>query len=131
MGEDHQPLSGLRISDGILSVTVLEHSSENYQNILKRAPSIVRTSYSAMRGWLREYAETLRQYDGTSGFSSLQSQSQGPAPMEVDQTRAVPRFPSGKGGRGKARARMAKAKVKARRARKAKSRNSRTITDSF
>ena len=44
----------------------------------------VRTSCSAMRSWLLEYAETLRRYDGISGFSSLQTQSQGLAPMEVD-----------------------------------------------
>ena len=74
--------SGVDISDGILAATVLEHSPESYQNILKQAPSNVRASYSAMRGWLREYAETLRRYDGTSGFSSHQAQSAGPVPMD-------------------------------------------------
>ena len=54
---------------------------------------------------LREYAETLRRYDGTSGFSSQQTQSTRPVPMEVDQTGAVSGFPSGKGcdGKGKAK----------------------------
>ena len=77
----YRTASGVDISDGILAATVLEHN--------------VRASYSAMRGWLREYAETLRRYDGTSGFSSLQIPSTGPVPMEVDQTRAVSGFPSG------------------------------------
>ena len=34
--------SGVDISDGILAATVLEHSPESYQNILKQAPSNVR-----------------------------------------------------------------------------------------
>ena len=88
------------ISDGILVATVLEHSPESYQNILKQAPSNVRASYSAMRGWLREYAETLRRHDGTSGSSSHQAPSTGPVPMDVDQTRAVSGFSSGKDGKG-------------------------------
>ena len=95
---------GVNISDGILAATVLEHSPENYQNILEQAPSNVRASHSAVRGWLREYAETLRRYDGTSGFSSQQTQSTGPVPMEVDQTRAVSGFHSGKSSDGKGKA---------------------------
>ena len=55
----YRKASGEDISDGILAATVLEHSPESYQNILKQAPSNVRASYGAMRGWLREYAETL------------------------------------------------------------------------
>ena len=51
-----------------------------------------------MRGWLREYAETLWRYDGTSGSSSHQTPSTGPVPMDVDQTRAVSGFSSGKDG---------------------------------
>ena len=72
-----------------------------------------------MRGWLREYVETLRRHDGTSGSSSHHTQSTRPVPMDVDQTRAVSGFSSGKDGKGKSkgkgqRARMAKAKAKAR-----------------
>ena len=79
-----------RTASGVdLAATVLEHSPESYQNILKQAPSSVRASYSAMRRWLREYAETLRRYDGTSGSSAHQARSTGPVPMDVDQTRAV------------------------------------------
>ena len=66
----YRTASGVDISDGILAATVLEHSPDSYQNILMQAPSKVRASYSAMRGWLREHAETLRRYDGTSGSSS-------------------------------------------------------------
>ena len=91
------------ISDCILAATVLEHSPEGYQNILKQASSNVRASYIAMRGWLREYAETLRRYDGTSGSSSRQTPSTGPVPMDVDQTRAVSGFSSGKDGKGKSK----------------------------
>ena len=92
------------ISDGILAATVLEHSSESYHNILKQAPSTVRASYSARRGWLLGYAETLRRYDGTSGSSSHQTPSTGPVPMDVDQTRAVSGLSSGsKDGKGKSR----------------------------
>ena len=90
----HRTASGVDISDDILAATVLEHSPESYQNILKQVPSNVRASYSAMRGWLREYAETLQRYDGTSGSSSHQAQSTCPVPMEVDQTRAVSGFSS-------------------------------------
>ena len=79
----YRTASGVDISDGILAAAVLEHSPESYQNILKQAPSNVRASYSAMRGWSREYAETLRRYDGTSGSSSHQTQSTGPVPTEV------------------------------------------------
>ena len=82
----YRTASGVDISNGILAATVLEHSPESYQNILKQAPSNVRASYSAMRGWLSEYAETLRRYDGTSGSSA--HQAAGPVPMDVDQTRA-------------------------------------------
>ena len=99
----YRTASQLDISDGILAATVLEYSPESYQIILKQAPSNVRASYSAMRGWLREYAETLREYDGTSGSSSHQTQSIGPVPMEVDQTRAVSGFSSGKDGKGKSK----------------------------
>ena len=87
------------ISDGIFAATVLEHSTENYQNI--KVPSNDRALNSAMRGWLREYAETLQRFDGTSGYSSHQTQSTGPMPMEVDQTRAVSCFLSGKDGKKK------------------------------
>ena len=41
--------NGVDISDGILAATVLEHSPEAYQNILKQAPSNVRASCNAMR----------------------------------------------------------------------------------
>ena len=99
----YRTASGTDISDGILAATVLEHSLESYQNILKQAPSNVRASYSAMHGWLREYAETSRRYDGTSGSSSHQTQCTGPVPMEVDQTRAVSDFSSGKDGKGKSK----------------------------
>ena len=71
----YRTASGVDTSDGISAATVLEHSPESYQNILKQAPSNLRATYSAMRGWLREYAETLRRYDGTSGSSSHQTQS--------------------------------------------------------
>ena len=47
------------------------------------------------------YAETLRRYDGTSGSSPHQTQSTGLVPMDVDQTRAVSGFSSGKDGKGK------------------------------
>ena len=90
--------SGVDISDGILAATVLEHSPER-----KQALSNVRASYSAMRGWFREYAETLRRYDGTSGSSSHQTPSTGPVPMNVDQTRAVSGFSSGKDWKGKSK----------------------------
>ena len=56
-----------------------------------------------MRGWLREYAETLRRDDGTSGTSSHQPPSTGQVPMDVDQTRAVSGFSSGKDGKGKSK----------------------------
>ena len=56
----YRTASGVDISDGILAATVLEHWLESYQNMLKQDPSNVRASYSAMRGWLREYADTLR-----------------------------------------------------------------------
>ena len=82
--------SEVDISDGISAFIVLEHSPKSYQNILKQAPSNVRASYSAMRGWLREYAKTLRRYDGTSGSSA--HQTTGHVPMDVDQTRAVSGF---------------------------------------
>ena len=95
--------SGVDISDGILAATILDHWPESYQTILKQAPSNVRASYSAMRGWLREYAETLRRYDGTSGSSSHQTQCTGPVPVNLDQTRAVSGFSSGKDGKGKSR----------------------------
>ena len=97
----YRTASGVHISDGILAATVLEHSHEAYHNILKQAPSNVRASYSAMRDWLREYAETLRRYDGTSGSTAHQPQFTGPVPLEVDQTRAVSGFSSGKDGKGK------------------------------
>ena len=84
----YRTASGVDISGGILAAAVLEHSPESYQN-------------SAMRGWLREYAETLRRYDGTSGSSSHQTPSAIPVPMDVDQTRAVSGFSSGKDGKGK------------------------------
>ena len=64
----------------------------------------MRASYSAMRGWLREHAKTLRRYDETSVFSSHQAQSTGPVPMEVDQTRAESGLSSGKGFNGKCKA---------------------------
>ena len=99
----YRTASGVDVSDGILGATVLEHSPESYQTIVKQDPYNVRASYSAMRGWLREYAETLRRYDGTSGSSSQQTQSTGPVPMEVDQTRAVSGFSSGKDGTGKSK----------------------------
>ena len=99
----YRTASGVDISGGILAATVLEHSPESYQNILKQAPSNVRASYSAMRGWSREHAETLRRYDGTSGSSSHQTPSTGPVPMDVDQTRAVSGFSSGKDGKGKSK----------------------------
>ena len=122
--------SGVDISDGILAATVLEHSPENYQNILKQAPSNVRASHSAMRGWLREYAETLRRQYGTSGFSSQQTPSTGPVPMDVDQqcqdfTLAQALMPRAR-QKGRARAKVAKVKVRARRARKVRSRDRRT-----
>ena len=97
----YRTASGVDISDGILPAAVLEHSPESFQNILKQAPSCVRASYSAMRGWLREFAETLRRYDGTSGSSSQQTRSTGP--MDVDQTRAVSGFSSGKDGNWKSK----------------------------
>ena len=97
----HRTASGVDISDGILAATVLENSPESYQNILKQAPSYVRASCSAKRGWLREYAETLRRYDGTSGSSP--HQTNGPVPMDVDQTRAASRFSSGKDSKGKSK----------------------------
>ena len=53
---------GEDISDGILAATVLEHSLESYQNILKQAPSNVRASYIAMRGC---YVSTQRRCGGT------------------------------------------------------------------
>ena len=84
-------------------VAVLERSPVSYQNILKQAPSSVRASYSAVRGWKREYAQTLRRYDGTAGSSSQQTQSTGPVPMDVDQTRAVSGFLSGKDGKRKSK----------------------------
>ena len=100
----YRTTSGMDISDGILVATVLEHSPASYQNILKQASSNVRASYSAMRGWLRECAETLRRYDGTSGSSSHQAPSTGPVPMDVDHTRAVSGLSSGKDGKGKSKA---------------------------
>ena len=108
---------------------VLEHSPESYQNILKQAPFNVRASYSVMREWLRENAETLRRYDGISGSSAVQPQSTGPVPMDVDQTRAVSSFSSGKTGRAnpkeRATARMVKARAKERKATRARIRNHR------
>ena len=110
----HRTASGVDISDGIFAATVLEHSPESYQNTLKQAPSNVRASHSAMRGWSREYAETLRRYDGTSGSSAHQTLSTGPVPTDVDQTRTVSgsgkdvKGSKGKGksnGKGKSRAR--------------------------
>ena len=57
-------------------------------------------------------------YDGTSGSSSHQTPSAGLVPMDVDETRAVSGFLSGKDGKVKskerARARMARAKARAR-----------------
>ena len=99
----HRTASRVDISDSILAATVLEHSPESYQNILKQAHSNVRASYSAMRGWSREYAETLRRYDGTSGSSSHQTSPAGPVPMDVDQARRVSGFSSGKDGKGKSK----------------------------
>ena len=68
-----------------------------------------------MRGWLREYAETFRRYDGASG-SSHQTPSAGPVPMVVDQTRAVSGFSSGKDGKreskGKGKSKDGKGKGK-------------------
>ena len=124
----YRTASGVDISDGILAATVLEHSPKSYQNILKQAPSNVRASYSAVRGWLREYAETLRRHDWTSGSSSHRTQSTGPVPTDVDQTRAVSEFSSGTDGKGKnrrerARARMAKAKARARKVTRARIRS--------
>ena len=87
----------------LLHVTVLEHSPESYQNTLKQAPSNVRASHSAMRGWSREFAETLRRYDGTSGSSAHQTVSTGPVPTEVDQTRTMSGFSSGKDGKVKSK----------------------------
>ena len=94
----YRAASGVDISNGILAATVLEHSLEAYHNILKQAPSTVRASHHAMCGWLVEYPEMLRRYDGTSGSSAHQPQSTGPVLMEVDQTRAVSSFSSGKDG---------------------------------
>ena len=117
----YRTASGVDISDGILAATVLEHSPEAYQNILKQAPPNVRASYSAMRGGLREYAEKLRRCDGTAGSSVHQPQSTGPVPLEVDQTRAASGFSSGKDGganpKGKSKDGKRKGKRKARRAR--------------
>ena len=72
-------------------------------NTLKQAPSNVRASHSAMRGWSREFAETLRRYDGTSGSSAHQTVSTGPVPTDVDQTRTMSGFSSGKDGKGKSK----------------------------
>ena len=113
---------GVDISDGIFAATVLEHSPESYQNVLKQAPSNVRASHSAMRGWSREYAETLRRYDGTSGSSAHQTVSTGPVLTDVDQTRAVSRLAKTARGNQKerARARMARAKARARKVTRAR-----------
>ena len=81
--------SGVDISGGIFADTVLEHSPESYQNILRQAPSNVRASYSAMSGWLREYAETLRRCDGTSGSPSQQTQSTGPGRSDSRSVRIL------------------------------------------
>ena len=59
------------ISDGILAATVLEHSPECYQNILKQVPSKVRASYSAMRAWLREYHAARNPFERFRGFLEL------------------------------------------------------------
>ena len=98
----YRKASGEDISDGILAATVLEHSPESYQNILKQAPSNVRASYGAMRGWLREYAETLGTMEPL-GLLQFNHSRSGPVPMEVDQTRAVSSFSSGKDGKGKSK----------------------------
>ena len=118
----YRTASGVDISDGIFAATVLEHSPESCQNILKQVPSNVRASHSAMGGWSREYAETLRRYDGTSGSSAHQTLSTGPVPTDVDQTRAVSRLAKTERGNQKerARARMARAKVRARKVTKSK-----------
>ena len=132
----YRTASGEDISDGILAAMVLEHSPESYQNILKQAPSNVRASYSAMRGWLREYAETLRRYDGTSGSSAVQPQSTGPVPMEVDQTRAVSSFSRlEKTGRANAKerasARMVRARAKERKGEKSKDQKPQAKNEQF
>ena len=120
------------ISDGILAATVLEHSREAYQNILKQAPFNVRASHNAMRGWLRECAETLRRCDGTSGPSA---QSTGPVPMEVDQTRAVSGFSSDKDGKvkskGKSKSKDGKCKGIGKKGEKSKNQKPQVKTEQF
>ena len=123
----YRTASGVDISDGILVVTVLEHWPESHQYILKQAPSNVRASCSAMRGWLREYAETLRRYDGTSGSSSHQTPSTGLVqwmsirPVQCLNSRLAK---TGKGNRReRARARMARAKARARKVTRARIRS--------
>ena len=49
------------------------------------------------------YVSTQRHCGATSG-SSHQTQSTGPVPMDVDQTRGVSGFSSGKDGKGKSNA---------------------------
>ena len=99
---------------------MLEHSPESYQNILKQAPSNVRASYSAMRGWLREYAETLRRYDGTCGSSSHRTRPTGLVPMDVDQTRAASGSSSGKDRKGKSKGKGKSKDVKGKKGDKSK-----------
>ena len=84
----------------------------------------MQASYSAVRGWLREYDETLRRSTGTSGSSSHQTQSTGPFPMDIDQTRAVSGFSSGKDGKrtskGKGKSKDGKGKGKSKKGDKSK-----------
>ena len=90
----YRTASGVEISDRILAATVLEHSPENYQNILKQAPSNVRALCVA------GCVSTQRRCGDRTGLPQ-QTQSTGPVPMEVDQTRAVSGFHSARGSHGK------------------------------
>ena len=120
----YRTTSGMDISDGISAATVLEHSPESYQNILKQAPSNVRASYSAMRGWLRECCG-----DTTGPLDLLRTKHHLLDRCQWLSIRLVQCLDSrlartGKGNRReRARARMARAKARARKVTRARIRS--------
>ena len=65
------------MSDGILAATVLEHSLESYQNILKQALPMC----------AHRTAQCVAGYVSTSGSSSHQTPSIGPVPLAGKENR--------------------------------------------
>ena len=101
----YRTASGVDISDGILAATVLEHSLESYQHIPEASPFpcariVQRNAWLVTR--IRRDVEEVRRDVGIFLRIKLMDQW----PMDVDQTRAVSGFSSGKDGKGKSKGKI-------------------------